>query len=738
MFNYFTMKRIILFLLFVPCLLFAQDVNNLKKNAERNNTAESWNILAKYYYDKGVDTTALRKAAQQAYSLALKEKNNKETAKALIFLSESYFNQGKWAEYIKKNEEALTFSRLSSDVDLQREAIINIGYAYNSTGEYDKAIASFNKSIDISQRNDKIDSHLATSYINTAFAFLYKGHLDSTIYYVDKASTTAEIAKDTIVLIESNNQLGILNKRKGNYQKALLHFEKSLQLYESLRDYKRVCTVWMNIGTLYSDWKKYEKALKIFRKSTKLTYQYSPNDADLIGRSLSGLGQALVHNNLYSSGLDTLKLALPYLSENKYETYTTYISLAMAYDMLNEENSCLASIQKAENILSENKNFPAGRLYLYKGTLFVKKGLYKEAIPILEKYVNLQNDPSKIYSTDIYSAYNNLSKAYELGPKDYKQALLYRNIAYAKQDSLYKIEHNNIMSDFYAQYETAEKELEISHLNEEKQETRFKISLMLSVGILSILCLFFAFLYNRMKRLRKEKEAILLTAKINEKELENQSILKESELKQMRHYLDGLEVERNRLSKDLHDVVANKLYILDQNLQGIDNIPESIFNQIEDLYTQTRNISHDLISPSFQYTTLPEILFNFIEETKESTSLQLHLNISPENYFESLSMPVSHEIYRIVQESIGNIIKHASAQNAWIYLSYSDNMICLEVKDDGEGFDIQKQTKGIGLQIIENRCNSLNGKLIINSEIGNGCSVKVIIPTTLPIADELQ
>lgn len=730
------MKRIILFLLFVPCLLFAQDVNDLRKNAERNNTAESWNILAKYYSEKGVDTTALRKTAEQAYSLALKEKNNKEIGKALIFLSESYFNQGKWEEYIKKNEEALTFSKLSLDADLQRETLINIGYAYNSTGEYDKAISTYNKSINISLRNNRRDSHLATSYINTAFAFLYKGHLDSTIYYVDQAQNTAEIAKDTIVLIESHNQLGILNKRKGNYQKALSHFEKSLQLYELLKDYKKVAALWANIGSLYSDWKKYDKALTIFRKSTRLAYQYSPNDADLIGRSLNNLGLSLVHNSYFSSGLDTLKLALPHLRENKYETYTTYINMAMAYDMLNKEDSCFASIQKAEKILSENKKFPAGRLYLYKGTLFVKKGLYKEAIPILEQYVNLQSDPSKIYSTDIYGAYNNLSKAYELGLKDYKQALLYRNIAYAKQDSLYKIEHNNMMSDFYAQYETAEKELEISRLNEEKQETRFKTSLMLSVGILSILALSFAFLYNRMKRLRKEKEAILLTTKINEKELENQAIRKESELKQMRYYLDGLEVERNRLSKDLHDVVANNLYILDQKLKDIDHIPESIFSRIEDLYNQTRNISHELISPSFQYTTLPEILFNFIEETKDNTDIQFHMHMETEDYFDNLPMSISHEIYRIIQESIGNIIKHSFAQNAWINLSYSDNNIYLEIKDDGEGFDIQKQTKGIGLQIIQNRCNSLNGNLMIDSEIRKGSSIRITIPVILPNADE--
>ena len=63
-------------------------------------------------------------------------------------------------------------------------------------------------------------------------------------------------------------------------------------------------------------------------------------------------------------------------------------------------------------------------------------------------------------------------------------------------------------------------------------------------------------------------------------------------------------------------------------------------------------------------------------------------------------------------------------------------MIYLEIKDDGEGFDIQKQTKGIGLQIIQNRCNSLNGNLMIDSEIRKGSSIRITIPVILPNADE--
>ncbi len=397
----------------------------------------------------------------------------------------------------------------------------------------------------------------------------------------------------------------------------------------------------------------------------------------------------------------------------------------------------IQAIDKSASILSPTDTMALTRNSQVKSRTFFNIKQYDQAIDEGLKSLDILKDYSGEKYSAYYDTYSVLVDSY-IEQKNFENALRYERLKSDVIKKMNEIDKYEAVKDIETKYETAEKELEISHLNEEKQKTRFKISLILSVGTLFILSLFFAFLYNRMKRLRKEKEAILLTAKINEKELENQSILKESELKQMRHYLDGLEVERNRLSKDLHDVVANKLYILDQNLQNMDNIPKSIFNRIEDLYTQTRNISHDLISPSFQYTTLPEILFNFIEETKESTSLHFYLNISPENYFDSLAMSVSHEIYRIVQESIGNIIKHSLAQNAWIDLSYSDNTIYLEIKDDGEGFDIQKRTKGIGLQIIRNRCNSLSGNLTISSEIGKGCSIKITIPATLPTAAELQ
>lgn len=736
------MKKYILFLLLIPSIIFAQNLEELKKKAQKENTAKSWNDLAKYYYDKEGDTTDLKKAAQQGYSLALKEKSNREIGHALILLSENYAHQSQWDKFIKQNEEASEYLFLTKDFDLQRTALGNIGYAYNVMGEYENAICTHQKIIDISTTNNLKDEKLSQGLINLAFSYLYKGNIDSTTYFATKALNVASLVKDTITLIEAYNHLGIIHKRQGDFKKALEYYEASLQLYELTGDRQKTSFVWMNIATLYSDWKKHDKALEIARKATRLAFKDGLED-NYIGGSLSNLGQLLLQNKQYASGLDTLKLAQPYLKENKYQTYILYLSLSKAFELNNYPDSCLAYLKKAEDILSQYENYPAARLYQYKGTLFVRQGKYNEAISILEKYVKGMNPSIGRRTADAYEMYDNLAKAYELGLKDYRKALHYKNLAFIERDSLYKQEHNDKISDFYAQYQTAEKELEISLLNEERQEMLYNRTLIIGGFVILAVILLFALLYSQFLRLKKEKEALGLSIRINEKEAEYQALVKESEFKQMRHYLDGLEAERDRLAKVLHDNVANRLYILDQELKKLNNIPAGIPQQIEQLYNEVRGISHQLISPLFQYTTLSEILHNHIQDLNESTCVNFQLRINNEDVFESISPDMSHEIYRIIQECTGNITKHSSAKNAKILLTYNNNSIELIIEDDGIGFDSQIKSRGIGIQIIKDRCETLNGNLQIVSEKGKGCKIKANIPftpspSTQSNADELQ
>lgn len=703
--------------------------NQSSTNKSLNNTpssAEEWNDLAESYREEE-DTVNLLRCIEEAYRLAIEKGNNQEIGRSFMYrgdyerIKKSRFD----STYLDFKIKAVEYMKLHDNCPYLTEAYYDLSRYYNVSGKYDKAIEYLKLSLEtITELNIRGPAPI---YCDMAYSYLYLGNFDSLAVCAQKAIDEAIIRKDSVSQCIGYSYLGIKYSRKNNFAKSVEYHFKVADIYQQQQDWKRQVNTLSNILILYHNFEKYDKAIEIGKKCIEIVDKHNLPNLDR-SKVLLNIAAPLRLDKQPVEAIHYYRQALPILVEQDH-LRACLSGLAETYYDINELDSSNYYFDRLEDLYAYNNAMQSASYYNVKGRRAYFNKNYKESVHNWEKAIEQINKPFGFDLRETASFYNNLSVAYEKGTGNFEKALYYKNRALILQDSIFQDKYNNSLTEFYAQYQTAEKELEISRLNEEKQETRFKMSVILSICLLSVLALFFALLYSRMKRLRKEKETLLLTAKIREKEQENQAILKESELKQMRHYLDGLEVERNRLSKDLHDVVANKLYILDQNLKKITHIPESIFDWVEDLYTQIRNISHELISPSFQFTTLPEILFDFIEDVKENTDIQFHLDIKGEQHLlAALPMHISHEIYRIIQESVGNIIKHSSARNTWINLSYNGNEIVLEIKDDGIGFDGQKWSKGIGLQIIQNRCKSLQGKMEINSEKGKGFSIRIIFP----------
>jgi len=711
----------LLIFFFFSFTAFSQSLEELKRNIEEKQDAVSWNELAAYYNDQ-VDTASCRSSAEIAYELAIKENNEKETGIALMFLSKSYMYQTQWQKYIQVCEKALHHFQLAGEIELQLEALSSIGYAYNTMGELDEAISVFKKALNIIEENGIQGNYKGVILINTAFAYLYKGELDSTKNYIGEALIAAETARDTVVLIESYNQLGIIYKREGNYQKALDYYEKSLRLYELSKDYKKLCTVWINISTLYYDWGKFDKALEIGRKALNIAKEYSL-DKTIIGQILGNIGLNLTKTGQSNAGLDTLRMALPYLKNSKFQTYILYLSLSNAFENNNQTDSCEFYIQKAEEILEQNKNYPAVRLYKHKGTYLFRKGRYNEAIPILENYAKEYSDnPTRIHLSDSYIIYNILSESYELGPQNYAAALKYKKIAYEQRDSLYKEEHNITINDFYARYQAAEKELEISKLNEEKQKDRFRSTLIISVVIILAILFLIAFLYNRIKRIKKEKEAVLLSARVEQKETEYKTLMSEIEQRMLRRYLDGLESERNRLAKEIHDGIANDLLSIILQLDN-DSANQVISGKLEQTYNDVRNLSHRLIPPILTNVTLADILVDFVRMQNAINQPRIALNISSEDDWQSLPSSYALETYRIIQEAVSNSLKHSKATVISLDVSFKNGVLSISIEDNGKGFDVDSKANGIGLKIMKERAGQLNSNLEIDSQIGKGTRI---------------
>ena len=126
---------------------------------------------------------------------------------------------------------------------------------------------------------------------------------------------------------------------------------------------------------------------------------------------------------------------------------------------------------------------------------------------------------------------------------------------------------------------------------------------------------------------------------------------------------------------------------------------------------------------------LKKLIQVLVDNLNKNTTIKMIFNYNITN--EIIDDELKLNIYRIVQEQINNIVKHAAAINANISIEAVENVIRVLVTDDGKGFDINNKREGIGITNMLNRVESFNGKIDIESSPGNGCKIRIEIPYVL-------
>ena len=191
------------------------------------------------------------------------------------------------------------------------------------------------------------------------------------------------------------------------------------------------------------------------------------------------------------------------------------------------------------------------------------------------------------------------------------------------------------------------------------------------------------------------------------------------------------EREREWIGRELHDNVSQvlttvKLY-LEMASRQCDNplLPRSM-DLINSSITEIRNLSHQLSAPTLGTRSLIDSFNALIETLKFSTNLKFEFDHS--RYTGHVIMDQKLAVYRILQEQLNNIVKHANASKIWITLSQDNNNIILTVRDNGRGFDTTVKTDGMGINNIISRAKVFDGIVQMEAASGRGCSLAVTIP----------
>jgi len=187
------------------------------------------------------------------------------------------------------------------------------------------------------------------------------------------------------------------------------------------------------------------------------------------------------------------------------------------------------------------------------------------------------------------------------------------------------------------------------------------------------------------------------------------------------------EIERKRIAADLHDELGGNLAAIKMTLQSFqlsNNQSKSLMALIDKASENARNISHNLMPPEFEQTSLHSLLHHYYHHLNQDNHLKFHFYSSGNNHHFDKQDELT--IYRILMELTNNIIRHAQATEATIQVIYYEKHLELMAEDNGLGFHKTNNT-GMGLKNISSRVQYLNGTLHIDSG-KHGTTIMIRIP----------
>ena len=197
------------------------------------------------------------------------------------------------------------------------------------------------------------------------------------------------------------------------------------------------------------------------------------------------------------------------------------------------------------------------------------------------------------------------------------------------------------------------------------------------------------------------------------------------------------EEERRRIACDLHDDHCQRITALILEASAMEKMIRSVMpslvprmssfkNKLGEILDDFRHMTHELHPRHLDTVSLSCSMRTHIKEFVDYTNLDV--NFQEHAVPAQLPMPITICLYRLLQESLGNIRKHANAQHVDVVLSGGTNQVELRVSDNGSGFNFADNKKGLGLTSMQERVRPLRGHVTIDSKQGRGTIVSVTIP----------
>ncbi|MBF02647.1 MAG: hypothetical protein CMP76_05070 [Flavobacterium sp.] len=670
------MKKIISILLFLQFICCSDGKNQELILDAQNQKINNYLSLAQ----KETISKEMRiRFGDLAYQAIKGQKNDSITRRNYFKVANRYFPLYELEKYKMVTNEVLALGKASNDSATVAKALYYLGDYFFENAKNDSAYWYYNNAEKIYNKIDDKEN-LANTILHKAYVLLYEKDFLGSETATIKALDISLSISDKLLVYQCYGNLGSALSGLGNYEKALYYHEKALSQIEKLKDnylYEDFkAQTFHNIGLVYQNNNQYKKALENFSEGLKIENLLKKQPV------------------LYSALLDNYAYCKFKLNNN--EGYDELNRALFLRDSINNIAGIIKSkIHLTEYYLSKANKTKALQLNNEAYTLADKSNYNKEILKTLDLYTKI--DPS-----------NGL-----------KYAQKYIKLS----DSLYDLERATRNKLARIEYETDE----IIHENLEISSEK-KTILTVSILVAFIGALLFVILFQRAK----QKE-LLFT---QEQQKANEEIY-QLMLDQQTKIDEVKNIEKNRIARELHDGIMNKLASTRLNLFVLTkrNDEETIkkcighINEIQNIEKEVRVIAHELSNDTFsEKGNFKTILTELLTEQNELYPANCIYEIDKDIVWENIDIEIKMNLYRILQEALNNCNKYANAENIYINIDKQEKIVTLQIIDDGEGFNTSKAKKGIGMKNMFQRTESVKGDFNITSEIGKGTKIIIKLP----------
>jgi two-component system NarL family sensor kinase len=613
---------------------------------------------------------------------------------------------------------------LTSATDTQRVQVLNelcLEYAYSEPDKGKQYVAEALALAD--QLNYSIGKGRALNRLGIIYDVT--GLYDSAIYCYQWAGVYYARANYTRGKGAAINNLGMIYSLKGNYKRALANHFIALKIFESINDEPAAASALNNIGNAYADIGKYRLAFLYYKRAAVINLKYNNEDAlasnySNIASSFREFGRAdsaiiylrkseaiqLATNNQYGLGIlyGTLGNFFSDMSKNKQALYYLLKSLKIRNE-LNDEGgkaSIMLNISGVYRTLGNN-------------TLAEKYALQAHEVALAMNSYRMLRKTTVL----LFYVYSDLHQ--------YEKAAQYVDLALEARDSALNEESNRQIAEIETRYETEKQSLELEKtslaLDNATLEIGQKRSTIIALGITCLLIVMLGFgLYNRN---RHRQQRAMDAERLSQQELRNKAII------------EAEEKERVRIARELHDGIGQQLSATKMNLAAFEDRMASedkqtfhyLIELVDDAVKEVRTISHNMVPNALLRSGLVSAVRDFVARLSHTDRLKIDLQVV--GLDTRLDTAIETVLYRVIQECVSNIVKHADASHVTIQLIKHATHLNLLIEDNGKGFDTRNidNFEGIGLKNIISRVHYLNGTVDFDSSPGRGTTINVDVPT---------